>query len=133
LYNTRLAPDETLRVFPLSDWTELDVWLYIRRENIEVVPLYFARERPTFVRNGALLVRDDDRLPMRAGETPTLRKVRFRTLGCYPLTGAIESEADTLEKIIAEMLVATTSERQGRVIDQDPSASMEKKKQEGYF
>jgi sulfate adenylyltransferase subunit 2 len=109
------------------------VWLYIYREKIPVPSLYLAAERPVVERDGALIMVDDDRLPMRAGETPILRKVRFRTLGCYPLTGAIESEADTLEKIIAEMLVATTSERQGRVIDQDPSASMEKKKQEGYF
>jgi len=133
LYNTRIHKGESVRVFPLSNWTELDIWLYIYRENIPVPSLYFARERPVVERDGALIMVDDERLPMRAGETPALRQVRFRTLGCYPLTGAIESDADTLEKIIAEMLVATTSERQGRVIDQDPSASMEKKKQEGYF
>ena len=133
LYNTRIRAGESVRVFPLSNWTELDVWLYIRRENIPVVPLYFAAERPVVERDGALILVDDERLPLRPGETPQWRRVRFRTLGCYPLTGAIESQADTLEKIIAEMLVSTTSERQGRVIDQDPSASMEKKKQEGYF
>jgi sulfate adenylyltransferase subunit 2 len=133
LYNTRIHKGESVRVFPISNWTELDVWLYIFRENIPVPSLYFAAERPVVERDGALIMVDDERLPLREGETPMLKKVRFRTLGCYPLTGAIESEADTLEKIIAEMLVATTSERQGRVIDQDPSASMEKKKQEGYF
>ncbi len=133
LYNTRIHKGESVRVFPISNWTELDVWLYIYREKIEVPSLYLAAERPVVEREGALIMVDDDRLPMREGETPALKRVRFRTLGCYPLTGAIESEADTLEKIIAEMLVATTSERQGRVIDQDPSASMEKKKQEGYF
>lgn len=133
LYNTRIQPGESVRVFPLSNWTELDVWLYIFRENIPVPSLYFAKERPVVERDGALLMVDDERLPLRAGETPAMRRVRFRTLGCYPLTGAIESDADTLEKIIAEMLVATTSERQGRVIDHDPTASMEKKKQEGYF
>ncbi|WP_213433810.1 MULTISPECIES: sulfate adenylyltransferase subunit CysD [Lysobacteraceae] len=133
LYNTRIAAGESVRVFPLSNWTELDVWLYIYRENIPVPSLYFAKERPVVERDGALLMVDDERLPLRAGEVPAMRRVRFRTLGCYPLTGAIESDADTLDKIIAEMLVATTSERQGRVIDHDPSASMEKKKQEGYF
>lgn len=133
LYNTRIHKGESVRVFPLSNWTELDIWLYIYREKIPVPSLYFARERPVVERDGALLMVDDDRLPMRDGETPASRRVRFRTLGCYPLTGAIDSAADTLEKIIAEMLVATTSERQGRVIDHDPSASMEKKKQEGYF
>ncbi len=133
LYNTRIHKGESVRVFPISNWTELDVWLYIFREKIEVPSLYFARERPVVERDGALIMVDDERLPMREGETPTMKKVRFRTLGCYPLTGAIESQADTLEAIIAEMLVSTTSERQGRVIDQDPSASMEKKKQEGYF
>ena len=122
-----------MRVFPISNWTELDVWLYIFREKIPVVPLYFAAPRPVVERDGALILVDDERLPLRPGETPQLRNVRFRTLGCYPLTGAIESQADTLEKIIAEMLVATSSERQGRVIDQDPTASMEKKKLEGYF
>ncbi|HVK50890.1 MAG TPA: sulfate adenylyltransferase subunit CysD [Pseudoxanthomonas sp.] len=133
VYNARIHKGESVRVFPLSNWTELDIWLYIYREGIPVVPLYFAAERPVVERDGALILVDDERLPLAAGETPQLRKVRFRTLGCYPLTGAIESEADTLEKIIAEMLVATSSERQGRVIDQDPSASMEKKKLEGYF
>ena len=133
LYNTRIHKGESVRVFPISNWTELDVWLYIYREKIEVPSLYLAAERPVVERDGALIMVDDDRLPLREGETPAIKRVRFRTLGCYPLTGAIESEADTLEKIIAEMLVATTSERQGRVIDQDPSASMEKKKQEGYF
>ena len=133
LYNTRSHAGDSVRVFPISNWTELDVWLYIYRERIPVPSLYFAAQRPVVERDGGLIMVDDDRLPLRAGETPMLKKVRFRTLGCYPLTGAIESEADTLEKIIAEMLVATTSERQGRVIDHDPSASMEKKKQEGYF
>ena len=133
LYNTRIHKGESVRVFPLSNWTELDVWLYIFREKIPVPTLYFAAERPVVERDGALIMVDDHRLPLQPGESPALRRVRFRTLGCYPLTGAIESEADTLEKIIAEMLVATTSERQGRVIDHDPSASMEKKKQEGYF
>ena len=133
LYNTRIRPGESVRVFPLSNWTELDIWLYIFREKIPVPTLYFAKERPVVERDGALIMVDDDRLPLRDGEVPQMRKVRFRTLGCYPLTGAIESDADTLEAIIAEMLVATTSERQGRVIDHDPSASMEKKKQEGYF
>jgi sulfate adenylyltransferase subunit 2 len=133
LYNTRVHPGESVRVFPLSNWTELDVWLYIYRERIEVVPLYFAKERPVVERDGALLLVDDDRLPLHAGEVPSMRRVRFRTLGCYPLTGGFESDADTLEKVIAEMLVARSSERQGRMIDHDPSASMEKKKQEGYF
>lgn len=133
VYNARIDKGESVRAFPLSNWTELDIWLYIYRENIPVVPLYFAAERPVVERDGALILVDDERLPLREGETPQLKKVRFRTLGCYPLTGAIESEADTLEAIIAEMLVATSSERQGRVIDQDPTASMEKKKLEGYF
>jgi sulfate adenylyltransferase subunit 2 len=133
LYNTRIDKGESVRVFPISNWTELDVWLYIYREKIPVPSLYFAAERPVVERDGALIMVDDERLPLREGEVPVMRKVRFRTLGCYPLTGAIESDADTLEAIIAEMLVATTSERQGRVIDHDPSASMEKKKQEGYF
>mgnify|MGYP003296348270 CR=1 FL=1 len=133
LYNTRIHRGESVRVFPISNWTELDVWLYIYREKIPVPSLYFAAERPVVERDGALIMVDDARLPLRAGEVPAMRRVRFRTLGCYPLTGAIESDADTLEKIIAEMLVATTSERQGRVIDHDPTASMEKKKQEGYF
>jgi len=133
VYNARIDKGESVRAFPLSNWTELDIWLYIYREGIPVVPLYFAAERPVVERDGALILVDDERLPMREGETPQLRKVRFRTLGCYPLTGAIESQADTLEAIIAEMLVTTSSERQGRVIDQDPAASMEKKKLEGYF
>ena len=133
LYNGHVHRGESVRVFPLSNWTELDIWLYIYRERIPVVPLYFAAERPVVERDGALIMVDDARLPLRPGEVPQQRRVRFRTLGCYPLTGAIESGADTLEAVIAEMLVATTSERQGRVIDHDPSASMEKKKQEGYF
>ncbi len=133
LYNTRIHAGESVRVFPISNWTELDVWLYIYRENIPVPSLYLAADRPVVVRDGCLIMVDDERLPLADGEVPTTKKVRFRTLGCYPLTGAIESEADTLEKIIAEMLVATTSEREGRVIDHDPGASMEKKKQEGYF
>ena len=133
VYNTRIQKGESVRVFPISNWTELDVWLYIYREKIPVPSLYLARERPVVERDGALIMVDDERLPLRDGEVPRLRRVRFRTLGCYPLTGAIESEADTLEKVIAEMLVARGSERQGRVIDHDPSASMEKKKQEGYF
>ncbi|MBK6729263.1 MAG: sulfate adenylyltransferase subunit CysD [Xanthomonadales bacterium] len=133
LYNTRIAPGESVRVFPLSNWTELDIWLYILRERIPVVPLYFAAERPVVERDGALILVDDERLPMRPGETPQLRRIRFRTLGCYPLSGAIESAADRLEAVIAEMLVARQSERQGRLIDGDAGASMEQKKQEGYF
>ena len=133
LYNTRIHAGESVRVFPLSNWTELDVWLYIFREGIDVVPLYFARERRVVAREGGYILVDDERFPLNPGEAPMLKKVRFRTLGCYPLTGGFESDADTLEKIIGEMLVARTSERQGRLIDADPSASMEKKKQEGYF
>ncbi len=133
LYNARIHAGESVRAFPLSNWTELDIWLYIYRERIPVVPLYFAAERPVVERDGALILVDDERLPLRPGERPQLKSVRFRTLGCYPLTGAIESRADSLEAIIAEMLVATSSERQGRVIDQDPGASMEQKKLEGYF
>ncbi len=133
VYNTRTQKGESVRVFPISNWTELDVWLYIYRERIPVPELYLAKPRPVVERDGALILVDDDRLPLRPGEVPAIRTVRFRTLGCYPLTGAIESEADTLEKVIAEMLVARNSERQGRVIDHDPAASMEKKKQEGYF
>ena len=133
LYNGRVQNGESVRVFPLSNWTELDIWLYIQRERIPVVPLYFAAERPVVERDGALIQVDDGRMPLRAGETPQSRRVRFRTLGCYPLTGAIDSDADTLEAVIAEMLASRSSERQGRVIDHDPSASMEKKKQEGYF
>jgi sulfate adenylyltransferase subunit 2 len=133
LYNCRKHQRESIRVFPLSNWTELDVWQYIHRERISVVPLYFAKERPVVSRNGGLIMVDDDRMPLEPGEVPLMRRVRFRTLGCYPLTGAIESEADTLTGIIQEMLLTRTSERQGRVIDHDETASMEKKKQEGYF
>ncbi|GAP66489.1 sulfate adenylyltransferase subunit 2 [Mizugakiibacter sediminis] len=133
LYNARIRQGESVRVFPLSNWTELDVWLYIWREKIPVVPLYFAAERPVVERDGALIMVDDERMPLRPGETPMLKRVRFRTLGCYPLTGAIESAAETLEAVIEEMLTTRSSERQGRVIDHDPSASMERKKQEGYF
>jgi sulfate adenylyltransferase subunit 2 len=133
LYNTRLKPGESMRVFPLANWTELDVWRYIRAENIPVVSLYFAAERPVVERAGTLIVVDDERLPLAAGEVARLRRVRFRTLGCYPLTGAIESSAATLDDIIAEMLGAQSSERQGRLIDADDPASMERKKREGYF
>jgi len=133
LYNARKNRGESIRVFPLSNWTELDVWHYIHRERIPIVPLYFAQERPVVVRNGALIMVDDERMPLAPGERPQMRRVRFRTLGCYPLTGAIESDADTLPAILQEMLVTRTSERQGRVIDHDSSGSMEKKKQEGYF
>ena len=134
LYNVRTNPGESVRVFPLSNWTEMDVWTYILREGIEVVPLYFAAERQTVVRDGMILMVDDDRFRLAAGEAPVLRKVRFRTLGCYPLSGAIESEADSVEAIIAEMRASPSSERQGRMIDRDAGAgSMEKKKQEGYF
>jgi sulfate adenylyltransferase subunit 2 len=133
LYNTRRSPGETLRVFPLSNWTELDVWQYIHREEIPIVPLYFAAPRPVVERDGTLIMVDDDRMPLEPGEVPELRSVRFRTLGCYPLTGAIESDADTLPGIIREMLLTTSSERQGRVIDHDSGASMERKKEEGYF
>jgi sulfate adenylyltransferase subunit 2 len=133
LYNSKKHRGESIRVFPLSNWTELDIWQYIAQENIPIVPLYFAAERPVVERDGALIMVDDDRMPLKPGEKPMMKKVRFRTLGCYPLTGAFESEADTLSKIIQEMLLSTTSERQGRVIDHDQSASMEKKKQEGYF
>lgn len=133
LYNMRKHKGESIRVFPLSNWTELDIWQYIHLENIPIVPLYFAADRPVVERDGTLIMVDDDRMPLRPGETPTMRKVRFRTLGCYPLTGAIESTAETLVDIIQEMLLTRTSERQGRVIDHDQAASMEKKKQEGYF
>jgi sulfate adenylyltransferase subunit 2 len=133
LYNARKNKGESIRVFPLSNWTELDIWQYIHQQDIPIVPLYFARPRPVVERDGALIMVDDERMPLAPGERPQLRKVRFRTLGCYPLTGAIESEAETLPAIIEEMLVARTSERQGRVIDQDSNASMEQKKQEGYF
>ena len=134
LYNARKAKGESIRVFPISNWTELDIWQYIARENIPIVPLYFAAPRPTVERDGLLLMVDDDRFPLLPGETPVERSVRFRTLGCYPLTGAVESEAKTLSEVIQEMLLTTTSERQGRIIDKDGGdASMEKKKQEGYF
>jgi len=133
VFDTRINPGESMRVFPLSNWTEMDVWDYIAAENIPVVPLYFAKPRPVVRRDGALIMVDDDRLPLKPGETPEMRDVRFRTLGCYPLTGAIDSEAATLDDIIAEMRASTTSERQGRLIDFDESGSMEKKKREGYF
>ncbi|KQS55379.1 sulfate adenylyltransferase [Brevundimonas sp. Leaf363] len=133
LYNARKRPGESIRVFPISNWTELDIWQYIHLEQIPIVPLYFAAERPVVERDGMLIMVDDDRFPLRDGETPQMRSVRFRTLGCYPLTGAVESTAATLPEIIQEMLLTTTSERQGRAIDHDQSASMEKKKQEGYF
>jgi sulfate adenylyltransferase subunit 2 len=133
LYNGRKNKGESLRVFPLSNWTELDIWQYIYLERIPIVPLYFAAERPVVERDGTLIMVDDDRMPLKPGEKPEMRSVRFRTLGCYPLTGAIESHANTLPTIIQEMLLTTSSERQGRVIDHDSSASMEKKKQEGYF
>jgi sulfate adenylyltransferase subunit 2 len=133
LYNARKTKGESIRVFPLSNWTELDIWQYIHRQNIPIVPLYFAKERPVVVRDGALIMVDDDRMPLDTGEQPMLKSVRFRTLGCYPLTGAIESTADTLTAIIQEMLLTKTSERQGRVIDRDSAGSMEKKKLEGYF
>jgi len=133
LYNARKAAGESIRVFPLSNWTELDIWQYILREGIEIVPLYFAAPRPTVVRDGTILMVDDDRFRLNAGEVPVTRSIRFRTLGCYPLTGAVESGATTLGDVIQEMLLTTTSERQGRVIDHDQSASMEKKKAEGYF
>jgi sulfate adenylyltransferase subunit 2 len=133
LYNARKHKGESIRVFPMSNWTELDIWQYIYLRDIPIVPLYFAAERPVVERDGALIMVDDDRMPLYPGEEPMRKKVRFRTLGCYPLTGAIESEADTLPAIIQEMLLTTSSERQGRVIDHDQSASMEKKKQEGYF
>ncbi|MDR4308794.1 sulfate adenylyltransferase subunit CysD [Chelatococcus sambhunathii] len=133
LYNTRVKQGESIRVFPISNWTELDVWQYVQAENIPVVPLYFAAMRPVVKRDGTLIMRDDERLPLLPGETPEMRLVRFRTLGCYPLTGAIESDATSLDDIIAEMLASTTSERQGRLIDSDEAGSMEKKKREGYF
>ncbi len=133
IYNTRVRKGESIRVFPLSNWTELDIWQYIMMENIPIVPLYFAKERPVVARDGALIMVDDERMKLRPGEAPEMRLVRFRTLGCYPLTGAVESSAATLEEIVREMLTATISERQGRVIDHDEGASMEKKKREGYF
>ncbi len=133
IFNTRIKPDESMRVFPLSNWTELDVWQYIKAENIAVVPLYFAKERAVVRRDGRLIVCDDDRLPLLPNETPATMRVRFRTLGCYPLTAAIVSTADTVDAIIAELRGATTSERRGRLIDDDETVSMEKKKREGYF
>jgi sulfate adenylyltransferase subunit 2 len=132
-YNTRIRPGQSIRVFPLSNWTELDVWEYIAHENIPVVPLYFARERPVVRRDGTWIMVDDERLPMLPGEAPEMRRVRFRTLGCYPLTGAVESEAATVQEIIAELREARHSERQGRLIDSDETASMERKKRDGYF
>lgn len=133
LFNTRIKPGESMRVFPLSNWTERDVWDYTAAESIPVVPLYFAKERPVVERDGTLIMVDDDRLPLRPGEKPRMERVRFRTLGCYPLSGAIRSDAETLDEVIAEMRDANTSERQGRLIDHDESGSMEKKKREGYF
>jgi sulfate adenylyltransferase subunit 2 len=133
VYNTRINKGESIRVFPLSNWTELDIWQYILAENIPIVPLYFAKKRPVVERDGTLIMRDDDRMKLRPGEKAEDRLVRFRTLGCYPLTGAIESDADTLEGVVTEMFTARTSERQGRLIDSDEKASMEKKKKEGYF
>jgi sulfate adenylyltransferase subunit 2 len=133
LYNGRLAPGESMRVFPLSDWTEIDVWQYIRRENIPVVPLYFAAERPVVERDGMIIMVDDERLPLEPGEMPQKRRVRFRTLGCFPLTGAVESAAADLDDVIDELISSRISERQGRLIDKDQAASMEKKKEEGYF
>lgn len=132
-YNSKINKGESIRVFPLSNWTELDIWLYIMRDNIPIVPLYFAAERPVVERGGTLIMRHDDRLPLEPGEEPQMKSVRFRTLGCYPLTGAVESQAKTVEDIVQEMLLATTSERQGRVIDYDGGASMEDKKKDGYF
>lgn len=133
VYNTRINPGESIRVFPLSNWTELDIWQYIDLESIPIVPLYFAKQRPVIERDGTLILVDDERLPLQPGEKPMMKTVRFRTLGCYPLTGAIESPAATVPEIIDEMLVARTSERQGRMIDHDQAGSMERKKQEGYF
>ncbi|WP_425456554.1 sulfate adenylyltransferase subunit CysD [Asticcacaulis tiandongensis] len=133
LYNARIRPGESIRVFPLSNWTELDIWQYILSENIPIVPLYFAAPRPVVERNGQLIMVDDERFQLKAGEKPEIKTVRFRTLGCYPLTAAVESNAATLEEIVAEMLVARTSERAGRLIDHDEAGSMEKKKREGYF
>ena len=132
-YNSKVNPGESIRVFPLSNWTELDIWQYIHLEGIPIVPLYYAAERPVVERNGLKIMVDDDRMRLEEGEEPKMEKVRFRTLGCYPLTGAVDSEAQTLPEIIQEMLLTTTSERQGRAIDHDEAGSMEKKKQEGYF
>ena len=133
IYNGKINKGESIRVFPLSDWTELDIWRYIQTEEIEIVPLYFAKERPCVLRNGVWIMVDDDRMPLQPGEKPVMKTVRFRTLGCYPLTGAVESDAASLEEIVQEMLLTTTSERQGRVIDYDGAASMEEKKRDGYF
>lgn len=133
LYNTRIHPGESVRAFPISNWTELDIWQYIKRENIPVVPLYFAKERPTVIRDGQIFMVDDERMPMNDGETPVMRKVRFRTLGCYPLTAALESDAANIEEVVQETLSARTSERAGRLIDYDKPGSMEQKKMEGYF
>lgn len=133
IYNARVDKGESIRVFPLSNWTELDIWLYLLREEIPIVPLYYAAERPVVERDGVLIMVNDDRMPLEEGEIPDMKKVRFRTLGCYPLTGAIESNAENVQEIVQEMLLTTTSERQGRVIDQDASASMEEKKMDGYF
>lgn len=133
IYNGKVNKGESIRVFPLSNWTELDIWQYIYLENIDIVPLYFSAPRPVVERDGMLIMVDDERMPLKEGEVPQMKSVRFRTLGCYPLTGAVESKADTLPDIIQEMLLTTTSERQGRAIDHDSSGSMEKKKQEGYF
>jgi sulfate adenylyltransferase subunit 2 len=133
LFNTRLRPGESMRVFPISNWTELDVWQYIVAEGIDIVPLYFAKERPVLQRSGTWIMVDDERLPLEPGETPELRQVRFRTLGCYPLTGAVESAAATTEEIVAELQTARQSERQGRLIDSDEDSSMDRKKREGYF
>ena len=133
LYNAKVNKGESIRVFPISNWTELDIWLYLLREEIPIVPLYFAAERPVVERGGTLIMIDDDRMELKPGEKPMMKKVRFRTLGCYPLTGAVESNAETLEEIVQEMLLTTTSERQGRVIDYDGAASMEEKKKDGYF
>ncbi|MBQ4834612.1 sulfate adenylyltransferase subunit CysD [Pseudoalteromonas sp. MMG010] len=132
-YNSQVNPGESIRVFPLSNWTELDIWQYIYQENIAMVPLYFAKERPVVERDGTLIMVDDERMPLNEGEVPQMKSVRFRTLGCYPLTGAVESNAGTLTEIIEEMLLSTSSEREGRVIDHDSAGSMEKKKREGYF
>ena len=133
LYNTKINKGESIRVFPISNWTEKDIWQYIKRENIEIVPLYFAKERPVVYRDGNIIMVDDDRFKFREGEKPEMKKVRFRTLGCWPLTGAVESEADTIEKIVEEMMTTTKSERTTRVIDFDQEGSMEQKKREGYF
>lgn len=133
LYNARKNKGESIRVFPISNWTELDIWQYIHLENIPIVPLYYAAERPVVERDGTLIMVDDERMKLAPGEKPMMKRVRFRTLGCYPLSGAVESNATTLPQIIQEMLLTTTSERQGRMIDHDSAASMEKKKQQGYF